>query len=226
MRKSSYVGRVLLCVVVLAAAAGCAGQTRLQAENRQLKEQVKRLSEALASGDSDAQRIADEKAALEEALAAATADVASRDDELETMRQKLAQQGFDVAVREGTVVVTLPTQILYPSGSAVLLTGGKGQLSKLSGELKGDFSDYLIEVQGHTDTDPIKLTKDKYKSNWELSYDRAQTVAYYLIDSAGIAPERVHVGAYGQYHPVASNSTREGKAKNRRVEIVAMRPSQ
>ena len=141
------------------------------------------------------------------------------------MRQRLADRGFDVSLQEGYVMVNLPTRILYASGSAQLSSSGKAKLADLAAELKGEFADYLIEVQGHTDTDPIRRTKDKYKSNWELSYDRAQTVAYYLINDAGIEPERIHVSAYSKYKPVASNETEEGKARNRRVEIAVMKPA-
>jgi len=210
-------------LALIAAAAGCAGMRRLEAENADLKRQVDRLSDALAASDAESQRLEERNAELEAQLAGATADVAARDTQLEEMRSKLAERGFDVSVTEGTVVVNLPTHVLYASGSAVITASGKQKLDDLASQLKNEFGEFEIEVQGHTDTDPIRRTKDKYKSNWELSYDRAQTVAYYLIENAGISPERVHVSAYGQYDPVASNATPEGKAKNRRVEIAVMR---
>ena len=103
------------------------------------------------------------------------------------------------------------------------MSAGKEKLRRLAGTLNADFKDYTIEVQGHTDTEPILKTKDKYKSNWELSYDRAQTVVYYLIKSCRVKPERVRAAACGQYAPVASNKTPEGMAKNRRVEIVVVK---
>ena len=120
---------------------------------------------------------------------------------------------------------TMPQKVLYQSGSAVISTGGRGLLQQLAAALNSDFKDFTIEIQGHTDTDPISRTKDKYKSNWELSYDRAQTVAYYLISSGKVSPNRVHVSAYGEYNPVAANTSATGKAKNRRVEIVVIRPA-
>lgn len=216
-------GKIAAVLVVIAVAAGCAGMRRLDAENADLKRQVNRLSEALAASDAETQRLAERNAALEGQIAGATADVAAMDTELEEMRQQLADRGFDVSVTEGTVVVNLPAHVLYASGSAVITAAGKRKLSDLASELKSGFGDFEIEVQGHTDTDPIRKTKDKYKSNWELSYDRAQTVAYYLMENAGISPDRVHVSAYGQYDSVAANSTKEGKAQNRRVEIAVMR---
>lgn len=216
-------GKIAAVLVVSAVVVGCAGMRRLEAENADLKRQVNRLSEALAGGNAESQRLAERNAELENQLAGATADVAAMDSELEEMRQALADRGFDVSVTEGTVVVNLPAHVLYASGSAVISASGKKKLSDLASELKSGFADFEIEVQGHTDTDPIVKTKDKYKSNWELSYDRAQTVAYYLMEGAGISPDRIHVSAYGQYDTVASNTTKEGKSQNRRVEIAVMR---
>ena len=219
-------GRAAVVLILVTAVAGCAGMRRLKAENADLKRQVDRLSEALSASDAETQNLQERNEELLSQLAGATADVAAKDDQLEEMRRKLAERGFDVSVTGGTVVVNLPTHILYASGSAVITATGKQKLSDLVSELKRNFGDFEIEIQGHTDTDPIRKTKDKYKSNWELSYDRAQTVAYYLIENAGISPERVHVSAYGQYDPVASNDTPDGKAKNRRVEIAVMRTGQ
>jgi chemotaxis protein MotB len=216
-------GKAFLVLAVLGTTVGCAANRRLQAENTQLKDQVKRLSDALSAGDAESASLRDRNAALEDQLANATADVAAMDSELEEMRAKLASKGFDVSVSGGKVIVNLPAKILYASGSALVTDGGKAKLHSLAGELKGSFSDYEIEIQGHTDTDPIVKTKDKYKSNWELSYDRAQNVAYYLMQSGGISPERVHVSAYGQHHPVASNSSESGKSQNRRVQVVVMK---
>jgi chemotaxis protein MotB len=216
-------GRFVALFVAIAFAAGCASTTRLKAENSQLKDQVQRLSEALAASDSEKQRLADRNAELEDSLGRASADVVAKDSELEEMREKLAGKGFDVTVTGGMVVVNLPTQILYASGSAVITSTGKDRLRSLASELKGDFADFKVEIQGHTDTDPIRRTKDKYKSNWELSYARGQAVAYYLMESAGIKPDRVHVSAYGEHTPIASNASADGKAKNRRVQVVVMK---
>ncbi len=214
---------VAAVLVAIAVAAGCAGPRRIQAENAELRRQVDRLSEALAAGEAQAQRLEERNAQLERQLAGVTADMAARESELEQMRRRLADQGFDVSVTEGTVVVNLPTHILYASGSAAITGSGRDRLGQLAEQLKAGFADFKIQVQGHTDTDPIQRTRDRYKSNWELSYDRAQTVAYYLIENAGISPERIHVAAFGEHAPIASNATPEGKAQNRRVEIAVMR---
>ncbi len=135
---------VLIVVIIAAMLSGCAGTRRLKAENTQLKEQVRKLSDALAAGDSDTSRLAAENAALKDQLSGAEEAVAEKDTELEDMRGRLAAKGFDVSVRGGMIVVTLPTQILYPSGSAVLSAAGKEQLRTLASELNSEFKDFLV----------------------------------------------------------------------------------
>lgn len=217
---------LVVAMVGLLFGCGCASMNRHASENAELRDRVQKLSESLSSASSESARLAAENAALQDQLALTAADMASKDTELEEARARLAAKGFDVSLRDGVIVVTLPTSILYPSGSALLSPGGKTKLATLATELKGEFAAYNVEVQGHTDTDPIIKTRDKYKSNWELSYDRAQTVAYDLINTGRIKPARVHVAAYGQYAPVASNSSEAGKAKNRRVEIAVLKAAE
>jgi len=80
---------------------------------------------------------------------------------------------------------------------------------------------YRIRVEGHTDDRPIgPHLKDKFETNWELSAARASTVARYLIDALLVDPARVQVVGYGKFRPVADNATEEGRARNRRVEVV------
>lgn len=214
----SYV-KPLAILAVAVLAVGCVSQKRLEAENRLLKEQVKHLSDALASGDSSAMGLSDENAQLADDLAKARAALAAKDSELDEMSKRLAAKGFDVSVSEGTITVTLPAKILYASGSAIITSSGKKKLKTLATELNKEFADFEIEIQGHTDNDPIKKTKGKYESNWELSHTRAQNVLYYLVKSGRIKPQRIHASAYGEYHPTASNASSAGKSKNRRVEI-------
>jgi chemotaxis protein MotB len=215
---------LLKCTLVAVLAVGFVGcaSSKLKQENEQLKAQVNKLSDALAASEAERGQLAQDKVGVEGELSKTKADYAAKQRELEDVTKKLKGQGFDVAMREGSMVVTMPAKILYPSGSADLSSSGKDKLKELAKTLNDDLKGYFIEVQGHTDTDPIQRTKDKYASNWELSYDRAQTVAYYLMKSAGVDAKRLHVAAFGEYRPVSANATSEGKAKNRRVEIVVM----
>jgi len=116
------------------------------------------------------------------------------------------------------VVVRFAEQVLFDLGRALIKTEAKGLLTKVADILK-DIPNQ-IRVEGHTDDLPIRTAK--YPSNWELSTNRATNVIRYLIESQGFSPERLSAAGYGEYRPVASNDTPEGRAKNRRVDLVIM----
>jgi chemotaxis protein MotB len=122
---------------------------------------------------------------------------------------------FDAAA--GTITVTLQNTILFDSGKATLKNATNKDLDHILSVLKEKYAGKEVDVVGHTDTDPIK--KSPWKDNWELSAQRAPSVARYLTDH-GIAEETVQASGCGSFRPVASNTTAAGKAKNRRVEIV------
>jgi len=127
--------------------------------------------------------------------------------------------GYDVSFdpAAGTVTVTLPNAILFDSGKAALKQAVSAELDHILSVLKSKYPGKQVDVVGHTDTDPIK--KSNWEDNWELSAQRALSVARYLMDH-GIADEKIKASGRGPAQPVASNSTSAGKAKNRRVEIV------
>lgn len=124
----------------------------------------------------------------------------------------------DIAVetRGPNIVVTLPEKLLFKSGKAEIEPGGEEILIKLAQSLQGLAKDQEVAVDGHTDSDPI--SNFRYPSNWHLSVARAVNVAYLLI-AKGVPEYSVVVRGFGDQRPIADNSTPEGKAKNRRVEI-------
>ncbi len=130
-------------------------------------------------------------------------------------------EGYDVAFdpAAGTITVTLPNTILFESGKAELKSATSAELDHILSVLKSKYSGKEIDVVGHTDTDPIAKTKDLWKDNWELSAERALSVARYLM-AQGIPDGQVRAAGCGPARPVAPNTTSAGKAKNRRVEIV------
>lgn len=139
--------------------------------------------------------------------------------------QATSQQatGFsgDVRVdeRAGTITVTLPNSVLFSSGKATLIRATNAELDQIYSVLRERYRGRLVDVVGHTDSDPIRKTKDQWKDNWDLSAARALTVLRYLVDR-GIEPQNIRGVAAGESRPIASNGTAAGKAKNRRVEIV------
>ena len=128
-------------------------------------------------------------------------------------------EGYDVAFDKsaGTITVTLPNTILFASGKATLKSVTNKDLDHILSVLKSSYAGKMIDVVGHTDSDPIK--KSNWKDNWELSAERALAVTRYLVEH-GISEASVRAAGCGSSRPIASNASTAGKAKNRRVEIV------
>ncbi len=136
-----------------------------------------------------------------------------------TPAQATGLEGLDVAfdAAAGTITVTLQNTILFDSGKATLKSTTSKELDQIVSVIKQKYASKDIDVVGHTDTDPIQ--KSSWKDNWELSAQRALSVTRYLIEH-GIPEKQVRADGCGSARPVASNATADGKARNRRVEIV------
>ncbi len=120
-----------------------------------------------------------------------------------------------VDVRDGKLYVSMSDKLLFPSGSDIVNSRGKEAISMLAAVLAN--SDLEIMVEGHTDNVPIHNSHNK--DNWDLSVHRATSVSRILIDN-GISSQRIIPGGRGEFHPVASNESTEGRQLNRRTEIV------
>ena len=139
--------------------------------------------------------------------------------ELESkLKEELAGGGLSLALGERGLVVTVLDRVLFDSGKSELKKSAPSTLNKVAGVLNTKVSQHLVYVEGHTDNEPIRYSG--WRSNWELSTARATEVIHYFIDSQGVQPGRLIATGFGEYRPVASNETAEGKVKNRRVEIV------
>jgi chemotaxis protein MotB len=122
---------------------------------------------------------------------------------------------LQVEIRENRMIVRLGDKILFDPGKTELKPEGKEALKQVTAILK-DLANRNFQVAGHTDNAPIK--SKRFRSNWELSTQRAVEVVNYMIDS-GMEPKRVSAAGYSDQSPVAPNDTPENKAKNRRIEI-------
>lgn len=119
------------------------------------------------------------------------------------------------------VSITISNEILFKPGSAVLSDKSKKTLDEVVAKIKSDYPGASVRVEGHTDDQVIKRSKDENKDNWDLSGNRSQAVLHYLL-SHGIPASKLGFAGYGMERPVSSNATAEGKAKNRRVEILVI----
>ena len=121
-----------------------------------------------------------------------------------------------VAIKNGKVYVSLSENLLFPSGSAVVNPKGKEALGKLA-EVLNVNTDITVNIEGHTDSIPIR---GRYKDNWDLSTARATAIVRILTVDYKVDPMRVIASGHSQYDPVQTNSTSEGRALNRRTEII------
>jgi len=138
-------------------------------------------------------------------------------------------QELEGEIQEGVIKITrakeklsmnLVEKILFDSGSSELKPQGIKVLKKV-GQALQKVTDREIRVEGHTDNVPVSnRISERFPSNWELSSARATTVARYLQEKEGVDPRRLAVSGYASYRPVVSNETPQGKAQNRRIEIV------
>lgn len=141
----------------------------------------------------------------------------------EELKNKMAEalKGFNsnelsVYQKDGKVYVSLSENLLFPSGSAVVNPKGVDALAKLAAVLNLN-SDVSVNIEGHTDSIPIR---GKYKDNWDLSTARANAIVRILVNNYKVNPKSVTSSGHSYYEPVADNSTPEGRAKNRRTEII------
>lgn len=157
--------------------------------------------------------------------------------ELETIKKEIEK---DINIKEkGTknieilrnkkgIIIRLNNTLLFDSGMAKIKPGALTVLNKIASVLKNTKNDIVIE--GHTDNIPIgKRLRKKYPTNWELSTARAVNVLRYFVDVKNLNPEHISASGYAEYRPVAPNRINghdnpEGRAKNRRVDIVILKP--
>ncbi|HNX80871.1 MAG TPA: flagellar motor protein MotB [Candidatus Omnitrophota bacterium] len=138
----------------------------------------------------------------------------------ERLSQEIKDKQVSLKMMEKGLVITFVADVLFDSGKAKVKPESNQILDKVAGVLQTNVPDLSIGIEGHTDNLPIKHSG--WKSNWELSTARALSVLHYLVDEKNISPDRVSAVGYGEYRPVATNDTKEGRSDNRRVEIVIL----
>ena len=126
--------------------------------------------------------------------------------------------GLSVSMDERGVTIHIQDNVLFRSGEAELKPASLHLLDSIAHVLRRIPND--IRIEGHTDNVPI--ASDRFPSNWHLSVHRAMSTGYYFIKEFGIDPEKVAVVGYGDRRPVTANDTEEGRARNRRVDIIIL----
>jgi len=122
-----------------------------------------------------------------------------------------------ITVKNGKVYVSLEEKMLFKSGSDVVDIKGQEALKSLA-KILNTTSDITVMIEGHTDSLPIKT--EMFEDNWDLSTARATSILRVLTVDNGFDATRISASGMGQYHPIKSNSTEEGRANNRRTEVI------
>jgi chemotaxis protein MotB len=138
----------------------------------------------------------------------------------ERLSQEINDKQVKLQMMEKGLVITFVADVLFDSGKAKIKPEAYPILDKVARVLKENIPELNVGIEGHTDNVPIKHSG--WKSNWELSTSRALSVLHYLVDQKEILPDRVSAIGYGEYKPVASNDTKDGRSANRRVEVVIL----
>lgn len=194
--------------------------TSLQSNNKSLEEQINTIKRQM---DSANQTAAGALAQSQRRLETLQSLIDQQRKTTSELRQKMtdALKGFNsnelsVAVKNGKVYVSLQENLLFPSGSAVVNPKGKQALGRLAGVLTIN-PDINVNIEGHTDSIPIR---GRYEDNWALSVARATSIVRILTKDYGVDPIRIVASGHSLYDPVDSNLSKEGRAKNRRTEII------
>ncbi len=139
------------------------------------------------------------------------------------LEQELSESRIEISqLKNQMTVIKLTSEILFNSGSAEIKPAGQKVLSIIAESLNA-YPHRAISVEGHTDNVPV-VHNSHYGSNWELSTARGLAAVNYFQQNSHIDPRRLKVVGYGQYHPVESNETAEGRKRNRRIEIRILPP--
>jgi chemotaxis protein MotB len=183
----------------------------------QMRQEIDRLNAELQKLQEERNRLAQEKENREKELRAAQSTYGELIDK---MRSEISRGEVTISELQGKLTVNLVEKILFDSGSAEIKTGGKDVLSKV-GTILNDVKDKEIRVEGYSDNLPISpRLQSIYPSNWELSSARAISVVQFLRNTLNIPGERLSASGFAEFRPIANNSTPEGRAQNRRIQII------
>lgn len=197
----------------------------------QYAEMNARYNELMKRSLSDAERMnaalkikAEELEARERRLAELQGIISTQDSLLNALNDavKKALLAFksdeiSVEMKNGKVYVSMSDKLLFKSGSAAVEEKGLSAIKTL-GDVLNKNPDIDVLIEGHTDNIPIKTAK--YEDNWALSADRALSIVRLLANEHNVAPKRLEAAGRAEFYPKASNEVSEGRAKNRRTEII------
>ncbi|MGS2725487.1 OmpA family protein [Psychroserpens sp. BH13MA-6] len=187
---------------------------QLEAKEQAILAENARLEKLKKELESRSQRVAE----LEQVIASKDAAMTKLKNAISTALTNFEGKGLTVEQRDGKVYVSMENKLLFESGSWAVGTQGKQAVKQL-GAVLADNPEIAILIEGHTDNVPYKGNA-QLSGNWDLSTKRATAIVNILRENTAINPENLTAAGRGEYAPIASNATAEGKAKNRRIEVI------
>ena len=194
-------------------------------KNRELLAQLEAKEQALAAENARLEKLKKELEDRSNRVAELENVIASKDAAMTALKNAISKaltdfegKGLTIEQRDGKVYVSMENKLLFNSGSWAVGTEGRRAVQQL-GNVLGDNPDIAVLIEGHTDNVPYQGT-GQLSGNWDLSTKRATAIVNILRENPSINPENLTAAGRGEYAPIASNETMEGKAKNRRIEVV------
>ncbi|MDB5020598.1 MAG: hypothetical protein JWQ28_1725 [Pedobacter sp.] len=210
--------------------------TQLRKDTARLNDELSDLRDKYSSMDAnyaklrsnsstEINKLSDDLKTREQRLKEVEEVLRKRDEATNQLKEKLNQallgftkSGLTVEIKNGNVYVSLTDKLLFPSGSIIIDEKGKQALAQLAGVLKQQ-PEINIAVEGHTDTQKIK-NLGQIKDNWDLSVLRSTSVVRFLTEEQKVEGVRMTATGKGEFQPLGSNASADGRSKNRRIEIV------
>jgi len=187
---------------------------QLEAKEQALSAEITRLEQLKKELEIRSSRVAE----LEQVIAAKDAAMTKLKNAISSALTDFEGKGLTVEQRDGKVYVSMENKLLFSSGSWAVGSEGRRAVQQL-GSVLGDNPDIAVLIEGHTDNVPYK-GNGTLTSNWDLSTKRATSIVNILRENSNINPENLTAAGRGEFAPVASNDSPQGKAKNRRIEVI------
>lgn len=203
--------------VALEKNSGDALQTNMK-KNRDLLEQLDEKGKALALEQERLSKSGQRLQELEDLIAAKEASMRKLKETLSKALNSFEGKGLTVEQKNGKVYVSMENKLLFNSGSWAVGSEGKKAIIEV-GKVLGDNPDISVLIEGHTDDDAFTAS-GPIADNWDLSTKRATAIVAILSENKKINKQSLTAAGRGEFSPLGSNSTAEGKAKNRRIEII------
>ena len=187
-------------------------------KNRDLLEQLDEKGKALALEQERLSKSAQRLQELEDLIAAKEASMRKLKETLSNALNSFEGKGLTVEQKNGKVYVSMENKLLFNSGSWAVGSEGKQAVIEV-GKVLGDNPDISVLIEGHTDDDAFTAS-GPIADNWDLSTKRATAIVAILGENKNINKQNLTAAGRGEFSPLASNATADGKAKNRRIEII------